>query len=182
VHGFRQRATPVNAYRPDSRHLRRDPRLCGVAHLEILLAAATGKEAAAAGGFVNVEEENPVELLGKPRTTQRNRLNQQEVDSPCLRISTRLTNRLAHDRPLQILKAVHDCRIGKCPRRKEGAVEAPISATHIRHDREDGVAKWRIGRTCCAQECIRIDVLHSAANSLLQLIARDKRCGETALP
>jgi hypothetical protein len=89
---------------------------------------------------------------------------------------------LAHNWPLQLLKAVHGCRIGKCPRRKEGAVEAPISATRIRHDGKDRVAKRHISRTRCAQECIRINVLNSTANSLLQLGARNKRCGEAALP
>jgi hypothetical protein len=144
VHGLRQRATPVNAYRPDPRHLRKNPRLCGVAHLEIFLVAATGGEAVATDSLVNVEEETPVELLGKPRTPECDRLNEQEADPARLRISTRLTNRLAHDRPLQILKAVHGCRIGKCPRRKEGAVEAPISATRIRHNVKDRIAKRHI--------------------------------------
>jgi hypothetical protein len=144
VHGLRQRATPVNAYRPDPRHLRRDPCLCGVAHLEIFLVAATGGEAVATDCLVNMQEERAVELLGKPRTPECDRLNEQEADPARLRISTRLTNRLAYDRPLQILKAVHDCGIGKCPRRKEGAVEAPISATRIRHNGKDRVAKRHI--------------------------------------
>jgi hypothetical protein len=182
VHGLRQRATPVNAYRPDPRHLRSDPRLCGVAHLEIFLVAATGGEAVATDYLVNVEEETPVELLGKPRTPECNRLDEQEADPPCLRISTRLTNRFAYDRPLQLLKAVHDCRIGKCPRREEGAVQAPISATRIRHNGKDRVAKRHISRTRCAQECIRINVLNSAANGLLQLDIRSKGCSKTALP
>jgi len=144
VHGLRQRATPVNAYRPDPRHLRSDPCLCGVAHLEIFLVAATGGEAVATDYLVNVEEETPVKLFGKPRTTQRDRLNEQEADPARLRISTHLTNRLPYDRPLQLLKAVHDCRIGKCPRRKECAVEAPISATRIRHNGKDRIAKRHI--------------------------------------
>jgi hypothetical protein len=182
VHGFRQRATPVNRNRPDPRHLRRDPRLCGVAHLELIRAAATDHEAVAADSLVSLKEENAVEFLSEAGAAQRDRLNEQEADPPCLRISTRLTDRLAYDRPLQLLNAGHHGRVGKRPCREELGVEALISATRIWHDREDGVAKWRIGRTCCAEECIRIDVLHSAANSLLQLIARDKCCGETALP
>jgi hypothetical protein len=112
--------------------------------LEVVRAAATGHEAVATDYLVNVEEETPVELLGKPRTPECDRLNEQEADPARLRISTRLTNRLAYDRPLQILKAVHDCGIGKCPRRKEGAVEAPISATRIRHNGKDRVAKRHI--------------------------------------
>jgi hypothetical protein len=105
VHGLRQRATPVNAYRPDRCHLRRDPRLCGVAHLEIFRVAATGGEAVATDCLVNVEEEAPVELLGKPRTPECDRLNEQEANPARLRISTHLTNRLPYDRPLQLLKA-----------------------------------------------------------------------------
>jgi hypothetical protein len=144
VHTLWQRATPVNAYCPDPRHLRRDPCLCGVAHLEIFLVAATGGEAVATDYLVNMQEERAVELLGKPRTPECDRLNEQEADPARLRISTRLTNRFAYDRPLQILKAVHHCRIGKCPRRKEGAVEAPISATRIRHNGKDRIAKRHI--------------------------------------
>jgi len=182
VHGLRQRATPVNAYRPDPRHLRRDPRLCGVAHLEIFLVAATGGEAVATDCLVNMQEERAVELLGKPRTPECDRLNEQEADPPCLRISTRLTNRLAYDRPLQLLKAVHYCRIGKCPRREEGAVEAPISATRIRHNGKDRVAKRPIICTRRAQQRINIKVLHSSTDGLVQLGARNKCSRETALP
>jgi hypothetical protein len=62
------------------------------------------------------------------------------------------------------------------------AIQAPISATRIRHNGKDRVAKRHIGRTRCAQECIRINVLDSAANGLLQLDIRNKGCSETALP
>jgi hypothetical protein len=182
VHALWQRTTPVDRHRPDPRHLCGNGRLCGVAHLEIFLVPAAGGEAVATDRLVNMQEERAIELLGKPRTPECDRLDEQEADPPCLRISTRRTNRFAYDRPLQLLKAVHDCRIGKCPRRKEGAVEAPISATRIRHNGKDRVAKRHIGRTRCAQECIRIDVFDSAANGLLQLDIRNECCRETALP
>jgi hypothetical protein len=141
--------------------------------LEVVRAAATSHEALATDSLVNLEEENTIKYLGEARASQGDRLNEEKADAPFLRRSARLAERRANDRPLQRLKAMHHCRIGKCPRREEGAVQAPISATRIRHNGKDRIAKRHIGRAGCAQECIRIDVLHSAANSRLQLIARN---------
>jgi hypothetical protein len=135
--------------------------------LEILLAATTGGETVTTDCLVNVEEEAPVELLGKPRTPERNRFNEQKSYPARLGASARLADRLSDDRPLHLFKAGQHRWIGKRSRRKERAVEAPIWATRVRHNGKDRIAKRHIGRARCAQKCIRINVLDSAANGLL---------------
>jgi hypothetical protein len=182
VHTLWQRATPVNAYCPDPRHLRRDPCLCGVAHLEIFLVAATGHEALATDSLVNLEEENAIKYLGEARASQGDRLNEEKADAPFLRRSARLAERRANDRPLQPLKTLHHCGIGKRPCCEESAVEAPICATRIRDDVKDRIAERPIICTRRAQQRINIKVLHSSTDGLVQLSARNECCRETALP
>jgi hypothetical protein len=135
--------------------------------LEVVRAAATGHEALAADRLVNLEEENTIKYLGEARASQGDRLNEEKAYAPFLRRSAQVAERRANDRPLQRLKAMHHCGIGKRPGCEECAIQAPISATRIRHNGKDRVAKRHISRTRCAQECIRINVLDSAANSLL---------------
>jgi hypothetical protein len=150
--------------------------------LEVVRAAATGHEALAADRLVNLEEENTIKYLGEARASQGDRLNEEKADTPFLRRSARLAERHANDRPLQRLKAVHHCGIGKRPCREESAVEAPIWATHIRHRGEDRIAERRIICTRRAQQRINIKVLHSSTDGLVQLGARNECCRETALP
>jgi hypothetical protein len=109
--------------------------------LEVIRAAATGHEALTTDPLVDLEEESAVEYVGEARAAQRDRLNQQEAHPSGLRRSARLVERCASDRPLQLLKAAHYCRIRKCPGREGLRVEAPVSAAHIWHGAEDGVAK-----------------------------------------
>jgi hypothetical protein len=182
MHGLRQRPTPVNWDRPYPLHLRGNPYLCDVTQLEILLAATTGEEAVATDCLVNVKEERAVELFSQAGATQGYGLNEQEAYPPCLRISTHCTDCCAHDRPLQLFKAGHHSRIRKCPRRENLGVEAPICTARIWDDVEDRIAKHRVSSTRRAQQCICINVLHGTTNRLLQRAARDKRCGEAALP
>jgi hypothetical protein len=141
MHALREWAAPVNRHRPDPCHLCRNRRLCGVAHLEVIRAAATGHKALAADRLINLKVENSVEHFGEARAAQRDRLNEEKADAPFLRHSARLAKRCANDRPLELLKAVHDCRIGKRPCRESLRVEGPISAARIRHGGENGVAK-----------------------------------------
>jgi hypothetical protein len=182
MHALREWAAPVNRHRPDPCHLCRNRRLCGVAHLEVIRAAATGHKALAADRLINLKVENSVEHFGEARAAQRDRLNEEKADAPFLRHSARLAKRCANDRPLELLKAVHDCRIGKRPCREESAVEAPIWATRIRDDVKDRIAERRISCTRRAQQRINIKVLHSSTDGLVQLGARNECCRETALP
>jgi hypothetical protein len=182
VHALWQRATPVDRHRPDPRHLCGNGRLCGVAQLEVIRAAPTGHEALAADCLVNLEEENTIKYLGEARASQGDRLNEEKAYAPFLRRSAQVAERRANDRPLQRLKAMHHCGIGKRPGCEESAVEAPIWATRIRDDVKDRIAERRIICTRRAQQRINIKVLHSSTDGLVQLGARNECCRETALP
>jgi hypothetical protein len=121
-----------------------------------------------------MQEERTVELCGEARTTQRNRLNEQDSCPARLGASARLADRLPDNRPLHLFKALQHCRVGKRSRRKERAVEAPIWATRVRHNGKDRIAKRHIGRACRTKQRVRINVFDSTANGLLQLCARNQ--------
>jgi hypothetical protein len=167
MHGLRQRAAPVNRQRSDALHLRRDPRLCGVAQLKVIRAAATGCEALATDLLVSLKEERAIKLLRQARAPQRDRFNEQEAYPPCLRISAHFTNRLPYDRPLQLFQTAQYCRIGKRLRGKERTVDASIWATRLRHHLKDRVAKRHIGRARHAKQRIGINVFNSTTNGLM---------------